>query len=78
MVQIGSALTPDETQLLTDLLREFEDVFAWSHQDMPGIDPEIVEHRIPLFPDAKPVKQRLRRMRPDWAHKIKEEVTKAV
>ena len=76
MVQIGSTLTPEETQTLTDLLKEFEDVFAWSHKDMPGIDPEIVEHRIPLLPDAKPVKQKFRRMRPDWALKIKEQVTK--
>ncbi|XP_058189346.1 uncharacterized protein LOC131306932 [Rhododendron vialii] len=45
---------------------------------MPGIDPEIVEHRIPLLSDAKPVKQKLRRMRPDWVQKIKEEVTKQI
>ena len=43
---------------------------------MPGIDPEIVLHRIPLYPDAKPVKQKLRKIRPDWVEKVKEEVTK--
>ena len=45
---------------------------------MPGIDPEIVQHRIPLDPEARPVKQKLRRIRPDWAIKIKEEVTKQI
>ncbi|KAH7854861.1 hypothetical protein Vadar_018489 [Vaccinium darrowii] len=50
MVQIGSGLSPEEFKAHSDLLKEFEDVFAWSHADMPGIDPEIVEHRIPLYP----------------------------
>ena len=45
---------------------------------MPGIDPGIVQHRIPLDPEARPVKQKLRRIRPDWAVKIKEEVTKQI
>ncbi|XP_058208176.1 uncharacterized protein LOC131321189 [Rhododendron vialii] len=67
-----------DCQALTSLLKEFEDVFVWSHADMPGIDPEIVGHQIPLYPDAKPVKQKLRRMRPDWVLKIKEEVTKQI
>ena len=56
MVQIGSTLSVQEREQLVDLLKEFRDVFAWSYKDMPGIDPEIVEHRIPLLPNAKPVK----------------------
>ena len=43
---------------------------------MPGSDPEIVQHRIPLDPEVGPIKQKLRRIRPDWARKVKEEVTK--
>ena len=78
MVQIGSGLTPEEFKAHSDLLKEFEDVFAWSHADMPGIDPEIVEHRIPLYPDAKPVKQKLRKMRPDWVLEIKKEVQRQI
>lgn len=72
MIQVGSGLSAEEFKAMSDLLKEFEDIFAWSHADMPGIDPEIVEHRIPLYPDARPLKQRLRKMRPDWALKIKE------
>ncbi|KAG5524070.1 hypothetical protein RHGRI_030912 [Rhododendron griersonianum] len=76
ITQIGSALSEEERRALVNLLKEFEDVFVWSNADMPGIDSEIVEHRIPLYPKGKPVKQKLRRMRPDWVLKIKEEVTK--
>ena len=39
---------------------------------MPGINREIAQHTIPLIPGMKPVKQKLRRMKPDVALKIKE------
>lgn len=52
LVQIGSALSSEEREQLVALLKEFKDVFVWSYEDMSGIDHEIVQHRIPLNPDA--------------------------
>ncbi|XP_074299519.1 uncharacterized protein LOC141630637 [Silene latifolia] len=52
------------------------DVFAWSYKGMPGIDREIVEHRIPIKPGFKPVKQKLCRMRSELSLKVKEEIDK--
>jgi len=43
------------------LLQEYSDVFAWSYKDMPGLDTNIVVHKIPLEEGCKPVKQKLRR-----------------
>ncbi|KAF5949593.1 hypothetical protein HYC85_011586 [Camellia sinensis] len=43
-----------------------------------GIDPTIVQHRIPLDPMARPIKHKLQIIRPDWALKIQEEVTKQI
>ena len=43
---------------------------------MPGIDREIAEHRIPTHSHVTPVKQKKRRLRPEWALLIKEEVEK--
>ena len=43
---------------------------------MPGVDREIVEHHIPIYPNARPVRQKFRKMRPEWAEKIIEEVKK--
>jgi hypothetical protein len=37
------------------LLRNIE-VFAWSHEDMPGISPEEIVHVLNVDPDMKPVK----------------------
>lgn len=76
MVRIGLSLSVVERTQLIETLKEYRDVFAWSYKDMPGIDPEIAEHTIPLVLGAKPVKQKLRRMKPDIALKIEEEVVK--
>ena len=43
---------------------------------MVGLDVEVVVHTLPLIPNAKPVKQKLRRWRPQWLSKIKEEIMK--
>ena len=52
LVQIGSTLSSEERERLVALLKDFKDVFAWSYEDMPGIDPEIVQHWIPLDLEA--------------------------
>ncbi|XP_058784441.1 uncharacterized protein LOC131659246 [Vicia villosa] len=33
---------------MVELLKEYVDVFGWSYQDMPELDTNIVEHRLPL------------------------------
>ena len=43
---------------------------------MPGINPSIVVHEIPTYPDAKPVRQRLHLVHPRKATAIKAEVEK--
>jgi hypothetical protein len=73
-VKIGTTLEASIKERLVKLLQEYVDVFAWSYQDMPGIDTDIVEHKLPLQPECPPVKQKLRRTRPDMALKIREEV----
>ena len=43
---------------------------------MPGLDIDIVVHRLPLREECMPVKQKLRRVKPEMLLKIKEEVKK--
>ena len=38
-LKIDTSLSPDERSRLIDLLRSYLDVFAWSYEDMPGLDP---------------------------------------
>ncbi|RDX89184.1 Retrovirus-related Pol polyprotein, partial [Mucuna pruriens] len=75
-IRVGKLMLPHVKQGLTELLREYADIFAWSYRDMPGLDTTIVEHKLPLNPDAIPIRQQLRRMKPEVDLKIKEEVEK--
>ena len=43
-VKIGTTLSPATRKELIDLLQEYNDVFAWSYQDMPGLNTDIVVH----------------------------------
>jgi hypothetical protein len=73
---VGADCSPEEIQIYTDLFKEFCDVFAWSYEEMSGIDPKIVEHEITTYPDAKPVRQKLHPVNPRKAAAIKVEVEK--
>ena len=54
-VKVGIALLAETKKEIIDLLHEFADVFAWSYQDMPRLNTEIVEHCLPLKPECKPI-----------------------
>ncbi|KAK5773320.1 hypothetical protein PVK06_049626 [Gossypium arboreum] len=41
-------------------------------EDMPGLDEDLVVHKLPLKPECKPIQQKLRRTRPEMLLKIKE------
>ena len=43
---------------------------------MLGLDSSIVQHRLPLLPYARPIKQKLRRLHPRWSLQVKEEIQK--
>ena len=76
MIQVGNTLTTSEKDALVALLTEFKEVFAWSYEDMLGLDTDIIQYCIPIYPTIKSVKQKLRRVEPEWTLKIKEEIAK--
>jgi len=51
-VHIGVTCSPDEIKIYTRIFQEFRDVFAWSYEEIPNIDPSIVMHKIPTYPKA--------------------------
>jgi len=75
-VKVGAYMSKETQENLWALLKEFKDVFAWSYQDMPGLDPNIVQHKLPLKLECSPVRQKLRRLKLEMSLKIKEEVKK--
>ena len=57
-VRVGPALQDEVKTKLIELLKEYKDVFAWSYQDMPGLDTDIVVHHLPLKEECPPVKKK--------------------
>ena len=53
--KIGADLEGNIKKDLICFLRENIDVFAWSHEDMPGIDPRVITHRLNVYPSSNPV-----------------------
>ena len=56
--RIGMTLSPEMRTRLIKFLKENLDVFAWSHEDMLGISPKIIQHKLNVNPERKPVQQR--------------------
>ena len=75
-MRIGTTLSADERDSLLRLLKSYLDVFEWSYEDMPGLDPSIVQHHLSLVPHARPVKKKLRRLHPLWSLQVKKEIQK--
>ena len=75
-VYIGVEFSHAEILEYTKLFKEFRDIFAWSYDEMPGIDPWIVEHEIKTYPNTKPIRQHLHTVNPRKAPTIKVEIEK--
>ena len=58
VVKIGGELDDGVKEDLIKLLREYSDIFAWSHEEMPGIPLSLATHRLAIDATFKPVKQK--------------------
>ena len=63
-ISISHDLTPEERKKFERILIKRKVVFAWSYEDMLGLDRDNAEYHIPTSPKARPVKQKLRMLRP--------------
>ncbi|CAJ2649107.1 unnamed protein product [Trifolium pratense] len=71
---ISANIDPTLKEKMVELLKKYRDCFAWDYNEMPGLSRNLVEHRLPLRPDKKPVKQLPRRFAPEIMTKIKAEI----
>ena len=55
-IKIGAGLENSVKERLVQMLRDYIEVFAWSYEDMPGLDIDIMVHRLPTKEGFLPVK----------------------
>ena len=71
---ISSKIEPELKVQTIEPLKEFRDCFSWDYNEMLGLSKEMVELKLPIRPDKKPLKQLPRRFAPQIMSKIKEEI----
>ncbi|XP_052202690.1 uncharacterized protein LOC127808243 [Diospyros lotus] len=75
-LKLGKNLAPEVKCQLVEFLKANLDVFAWNHEDMVGIAPEVMSHRFNMDPSYRPVRQKRRPMTPERYAALKKEVDK--
>jgi hypothetical protein len=75
-IRTGSQLSPEIKEALVTFLRQNEDVFACSHEDMLGIPPSVIVHKLMVDSSHRPAKQGRRTFAPEWNQAVAEEVHK--
>src|ERR1041384_7288074 len=75
-VRVYAHLPEEQATALIAFLREEWEIFAWCPANMPGIPREFAEHALRIKPNARPVKQALRRISEPKRILIGEEVNR--
>ena len=55
-IKIGANLEDSVKIILVQILHDYVEVFAWSYEDMPGLDTNIVVHHLPMKEGYSPIK----------------------
>ena len=58
--RMGTLASTLMRQDLAGFLRMNQDVFTWSREDMLGIDPSVIVHRLNVNPASSPIRQKKR------------------
>lgn len=64
ILKIGTKM--DKEEKTVNILREYNDIFAWSMEEMPGIDPSVACHNSNIKKNVKSFKQRIRKIAIDY------------
>ena len=76
IIHFAASLSKEEKYEFVKFFLERKINFSWSYVDMPGLDPKIVLHHLPLKLGSKLVKHKLRKMHPQVALLVKVELKK--
>ena len=76
VLKLGENLSYKLKEELTHFLKANLDVFAWTHEDMVRIHPDIMCHWQIISPDIKPIKQKMKAMDAGRYKALKDKVDK--
>jgi hypothetical protein len=74
-VLLGSQLSGEQEKTLLRFLFNKKDVFAWTSNDLCGVNRDVIEHSLNVDPSFRPRKQRLWKMSDDKAEGARNDVS---
>ena len=77
-IYIRSKLCPKFEEKMVWLLEKYKDCFAWTYEEIPGLDQQLVEHELPIKPGYRPHIQPLRRISRDMEKLVADEIKKLI
>ena len=61
-INLGTGLNSDERAIITLILTNNTDLFAWSTTDLPGVDPQVASHKLSIYKEARYVSRKKRKL----------------
>nr|XP_025693487.1 uncharacterized protein LOC112795655 [Arachis hypogaea]XP_025693488.1 uncharacterized protein LOC112795655 [Arachis hypogaea] len=75
---VGTSINTSELQAITTFLQKQADLFAWTPSDMPGIDPQIISHKLAINSAVRPVQRKKRKLGEEKKRALLEETQKFI
>jgi hypothetical protein len=75
-VIIALDLVDAQEEKLLEVLREHKEAIGWTIEDIKGISPLVVMHKIHLEENSKPLREPQRRLNPAMQEVVRDEVIK--
>ena len=76
VTKVGEELDPSMKEVMVQFLKKSLDIFAWTYDDMLGIDDKVIEHCLNVDPKKKLVQQKCQVFAPERNKAVIEEVEK--
>nr|AAM01098.1 Putative retroelement [Oryza sativa Japonica Group]AAP52950.1 retrotransposon protein, putative, Ty3-gypsy subclass [Oryza sativa Japonica Group] len=76
LVSLGGDMGEEEAENILEVLKKNIDIFAWGSDEVGGVSTDLIMHYLAVKPDAKPRKQKLRKMFADRQEAAKAEIQK--
>jgi hypothetical protein len=75
-VKLSRSPSREQRAEYAKLIKDFDDVFAWTYEYLRTYDTNFIEHKIPLKEEAKPFRHKLRKINPMLLPIMEREVKK--
>jgi hypothetical protein len=76
IIKLGAQCSDEVKEKFTELIREFQYVFAWPYKDLRDFDPALIQHTIPIKERVKLVRQKQIPINPALEATIRKELEK--